>query len=67
MGCQYFAPSDNGGDSFTVAMPKLTVGRGTLNELGARAAGLGLKRIALFTDAQLLSGSIVAIALESLK
>lgn len=67
MGCQYFAPSENGGDSFTVAMPKLTVGRGTLSEVGARAAGLGMKRIALFTDAQLLSGPLVAIVLESLK
>ena len=67
MGCQYFEPTDTGGDSFTVAMPKLTVGRGTLTEVGARAAGLGVKRVALFTDAQLLKGPLVSIALESLK
>ncbi|MFK7855072.1 MAG: hydroxyacid-oxoacid transhydrogenase [Granulosicoccus sp.] len=67
MGCQYFSPSENGSDSFTVAMPKLTVGRGTLSEVGARAAGLGMKRVALFTDAQLLTGPLVAIVLESLK
>ena len=67
MGCQYFAPTDNGADSYTVAMPKLTVGRGMLQEIGARAAGLGLKRVALFTDANLLQGPLVAIALESLQ
>lgn len=67
MGCQYFAPSDNCADSFTVAMPRLTVGRGTLQELGERTAALGLKRIALFTDAMLVAGPLVTIALESLK
>lgn len=67
MGCQYFAPTDNGGDSFTVAMPKLTVGRGSLSEVGARASGLGMKQVALFTDTHLLAGPLIAIALESLK
>jgi len=57
MGCQYFAPTEHGADSFTVAMPRLTVGRGTLSELGERAQWLGLKRVALFTDPYLLSHS----------
>lgn len=67
MGCQYFSPTENGADSFTVAMPRLTVGRGTLGELGERASALGLKRVALFTDPMLATGNLVAIATESLE
>ncbi len=67
MGCQYFDPCSGGADSFTVAMPKLTFGRGTLAETGARAADLGIKRIALFTDPQLEDGALVATVTESLK
>lgn len=66
MGCQYYAPCDQGADSFTVAMPRLTVGRGTLSELGERTAALGLERVALFTDPYLLDGPLVAIARQSL-
>ncbi len=67
MGCQYFAPNSDGADSFTVAMPRLTVGRGTLHELGERTAALGVSRVALFTDPHLLDGPLVAIAKDSLK
>lgn len=67
MGCQHYSPTDNGADSFTVAMPRLTVGRGTLREVGERAKRLGIKRVALFTDTLLRSGPIVATVLESLK
>ena len=54
MGCQYFAPTEQGADSFTVAMPRLTVGRGTLSEVGERTAALGVKSVALFTDPYLI-------------
>lgn len=67
MGCQYFEPSSDGAQSFTVAMPKLTFGRGTLTEVGARAEALRIKKVALFTDAFLESGPLVATVLESLK
>lgn len=67
MGCQYFDPTDQGADSFTVAMPRLTFGRGCLAEVGARAAARGLKRIALFTDPMLVEGPIVSQALDSLR
>ncbi len=67
MGCQHYSPTENGADSFTVAMPRLTVGRGTLREVGERASRLGIKRVALFTDPLLRSGPIVATVLESLK
>jgi len=66
MGCQYFAPKDHGADSFTVAMPKLTVGRGTLSEAGPRAAALNVRRVALFTDPYLLDGPLVAEVAQSL-
>lgn len=66
MGCQYFAPTENGADSFTVAMPRLTVGRGTLEEVGERTAALGVKRVALFTDSFLEHGPLVAIVTRSL-
>jgi len=67
MGCQYHAPTPEGADSFTVAMPRLTVGRGVLAEVGERAAFLGMKRVALFTDANLEAGPLVSIVTESLK
>ncbi len=67
MGCQYFEPTSDGAQSFTVAIPKLTFGRGTLSEAGARARGLGMKKVALFTDPHLESGPLVAIVLESLR
>lgn len=67
MGCQYFEPCDHGADTFTVAMPKFTFGRGCLAEVGARAAGRGMRRAALVTDPHLANGPYVATALDSLK
>lgn len=67
MGCQYFTPNKNGADTFTVAMPRLTFGRGCLQEVGARCVARGLKRIALFTDPMLESGPIVSLASQALK
>jgi len=79
MGCQHHDPyrdaaaGDAGGggtpgaSSFTVAMPRLTFGRGVLDELGARAAGRGFRRAALFTDPHLIDGPLVAGAVDSLR
>jgi len=77
MGCQHHDPYHAGasggpGDtagatSFTVAMPRLTFGRGVLAELGARAAWRGFRRAALFTDPHLVDGPLVATAVASLK
>jgi alcohol dehydrogenase class IV len=39
-----------GDPSFTVDVPQFTFGAGCLAESGAHAKGLGLKRVALFTD-----------------
>jgi alcohol dehydrogenase class IV len=67
MGCQYFAPCDHGSDSFTIAIPKVTFGRGCLAEAGARARGLGMNRIALFTDRALRQTAYFATVMESLR
>ena len=67
MGCQYYDPCENGATSFTVAMPRLTFGRGCLAELGTRAVGRGFKRTAIITDPGLRDGAIVAKATESLQ
>ncbi len=66
MACQYFAPTCQGAKTFTVAMPRLTFGRGALADVGARCTALGLRRVALFTDAGLQAGPLVAQALASL-
>ncbi len=67
MGCRYHDPSADGADSFTVAMPRLTFGRGCLDELGERVAWRGLGRVALFTDPMLVDGPLVARAASSLR
>ena len=41
MACQYFAPCEHGANSFTIAIPKVTFGRGTLSEVGERSKALG--------------------------
>ncbi len=67
MACQHFTPCENGADSFTVMMPKLTFGRGCLSEIGERARARKLTRVALYTDPYLNQGPYVATALESLR
>ncbi len=67
MGCQYFEPVEGGASSFTVAMPKYTFGRGCLAEAGIRAAGLNMKRVALFTDPYLKDSEYAATVCESIR
>ncbi|WP_299871611.1 hydroxyacid-oxoacid transhydrogenase [uncultured Cocleimonas sp.] len=67
MACQYFAPCDHGADSFTIAIPKVTFGRGTLAEVGERAQSLKMSNVALFTDAFLKDGPYVETVTNSLK
>jgi len=66
MGCQYFEPCEHGANSFTVAMPKLTFGRGCLAEVGVRLSAQSLKRVAVFTDAGLLNTAILDTVRQSL-
>ncbi|MGB0846628.1 MAG: hydroxyacid-oxoacid transhydrogenase [Thiolinea sp.] len=67
MACQHVEPLPGGADTFTVAMPKYTFGRGCLQEAGARAQGLGMKNVALMTDPYLYDGPYVSLVAESLR
>lgn len=60
MGCQYFDPCQNGADSFSVVVPRVTFGRGCLAEVGQRAAWRGYRRVAVFTDPGLRDGPYVS-------
>ncbi len=53
MSCCHYQPAGDGFDTaFTVDASRITFGRGCLQELGDRAAALGMTRVALFSDAQ---------------
>lgn len=65
-GNEFYSEVSGGAKTFTVAMPKYTFGRGCLSEAGARALGLGLKHVALFTDPMLLEGPYVDTVKRSL-
>ena len=67
MGCQYYSPCQNGSTNFTVAIPKLTFGRGCLKEVGERLSHHAVKRVAIFTDGHLLDSSIIDIVKTSLE
>ena len=62
-----FAFAEGSDRGFTVGMPTFTFGAGVLAEAGDNARDLGLRRVALFTDAQLTSGQYVATVEASLK
>ena len=61
-----FAAVEGSDRGFTVGMPTFTFGAGVLAEAGANARELGMKRVALFTDALLGSGEYVAAVKASL-
>ena len=67
MGCQYFDPCDQGADSFTIAIPRVTFGRGCLDEAGARAQGLGMSRVGVFTDPWIRDSAYFATVMDSLR
>jgi alcohol dehydrogenase class IV len=62
-----FALVENSDRAFTVGMPTFTFGAGCLAEAGEHARELGLRRIALFTDARLRESEHVATVLSSLE
>jgi alcohol dehydrogenase class IV len=51
--CHYDAPEAGCDGAFTVDASRITFGRGCLAEAGDRARALGMRRVALFTDAWL--------------
>ncbi|MGD1111787.1 MAG: iron-containing alcohol dehydrogenase, partial [Mycobacterium sp.] len=52
--------------AFTVDSSRITFGRGCLAELGERAAALGMRRVALFSDAAVAELAVFATARDSL-
>ena len=50
-----------------VEAPRVKFGRGAIDEVGPEAAALGLRRVALFTDARLAAGAFVERARASLR
>ncbi len=61
-----FAAVDGSDRGFTVGIPTFTFGAGVLAEAGANARELGLRRVALFTDARLKSSEYAATVKKSL-
>jgi hydroxyacid-oxoacid transhydrogenase len=62
-----FTLTDDSDKAFSVGMPTFTFGAGCLAEAGAQALELGLRRVALFTDAGLRNSQHVASVLASLE
>src|SRR5437763_5494822 len=62
-----FALTENSDAAFTVGMPTFTFGAGCLAEAGEHARELGMKRVALFTDATLRHSPHVAAVSTSLR
>ncbi|MCV7165357.1 hydroxyacid-oxoacid transhydrogenase [Mycobacterium stomatepiae] len=64
--CEFPAVVQGCDGAFTVDSSRITFGRGCLAELGDRAAALGLRRVALFTDASVAGLPIFTTARDSL-
>jgi hydroxyacid-oxoacid transhydrogenase len=64
--CDFPAVADGCDGAFTVDSSRITFGRGCLAELGERAGALGLRRVALFSDASVAGLPIFATARDSL-
>ena len=68
MNAAWYYPLREGHESaFTVDVSRLLFGHGLLKELGSHARALGMKRLALFTDARVGALHQVADALRSLR
>jgi alcohol dehydrogenase class IV len=69
VGCchHYFAPTDDGDRAFTIDASTLTFGAGCLREAGDQARALGLKRVAIYTDAGVRKLPPLATVTTSLK
>lgn len=65
--CHYFAPSDGGDTAFSVDTSSITFGPGCLAEAGDHLLGLGLRRVALFTDKTLAALEHPGIVKDSLE
>ncbi|MBF0394993.1 MAG: iron-containing alcohol dehydrogenase [Alphaproteobacteria bacterium] len=66
-GHRYYDRMRGGETAFTVAASAVKIGPGVLDELGEDARRLGMRRVALFVDPQVVRESFFAGALGSLK
>jgi alcohol dehydrogenase class IV len=64
--CDSPIPAEDCDGAFTVDASRVTFGRGCLTEVGDRAHALGLRRVALFTDAVVAALPVFAKARDSL-
>jgi hydroxyacid-oxoacid transhydrogenase len=64
--CEVPIPAEDCDGAFTVDSSRVTFGRGCLAEVGDRAGALGLRRVALFSDAGVAKLPIFATARDSL-
>ena len=64
--CEFPAVADGCDGAFTVDSSRITFGRGCLAELGDRAGALGMRRVALFSDAAVAELDIFTTARDSL-
>lgn len=64
--CHHYAAHEGGDAAFTVDASRITFGRGCLREIGDRAARLGMRRVALFTDARIAQTPYLARVRDSL-
>lgn len=65
--CHYQPAGDEFDGAFTVDASRVTFGRGCLAELGERASALGMKRVAVFSDAIVAGLPVFDIAQRSLR
>lgn len=65
-GCDFPTVAEGCDGAFTVDASRVTFGRGCLAEVGDRAGALGLRRVALFSDAAVAELPIFATAHDSL-
>jgi hydroxyacid-oxoacid transhydrogenase len=64
--CDFPAVAEGCDGAFTVDSSRITFGRGCLAELGERAAALGMRRVALFSDPAVAELAVFATARDSL-
>src|ERR1700744_2462500 len=64
--CEVPIPAEDCDGAFTVDASRVTFGRGCLAEVGDRAGALGLRRVALFSDAGVAKLPIFATTRDSL-
>jgi hydroxyacid-oxoacid transhydrogenase len=62
----YYDQVEGGLNAFTVSMPRLTFGRGSLREAGQRACSWQMSKVALITDATLANSVHTEVVRQSL-